>query len=145
MQFQIDVNLNAAPALLEAINNLAAAFTADTTIARAARKPAAKAADPVKAAEPQPPVPAGKPVAAAESTQTATAEKAPAEATQTAASPSSLATDKGITVAEVRKAIAALAEKDRPRALSLLTSRGAQSVSALKPEHYADVYREATQ
>lgn len=53
MQVQIGVTLDASPALLEVLSNLAAALTADSTIARAARAPRATKKD-------TPPEPLGK-------------------------------------------------------------------------------------
>lgn len=113
---KIDINITASPSLIAAL----AALASSVTVAR----------EPEKPETPQTP----------ESTKTAEAKPPAAPPSQ-----SSPAQVREITITEVRKAISALADKDRARAISLLTARGAQSVSTLKPEHYADVYREATQ
>lgn len=73
MQVQIGVTLDASPALLEVLNNLAAALTADSTIARAARTPRATKKD-APAADPAPAEVPGKSAPAAESS-TADTEK----------------------------------------------------------------------
>lgn len=73
MQVQIGVTLDASPALLEVLNNLTAALTADNTIARAARTPRATKKD-APAADPAPAEVPGKSAPAAESS-TADTEK----------------------------------------------------------------------
>ena len=66
MQVQIGVTLDASPALLEVLNNLTAALTADSTIARAARTPRATKKD-APAADPAPTEAPGKSAPAVES------------------------------------------------------------------------------
>ena len=48
------------------------------------------------------------------------------------------------TIAQVRAAIAKLAQTDKARALEILSKRGAASVSALAEEHYAAALAEAS-
>jgi len=49
-----------------------------------------------------------------------------------------------VTIEQVRAAVAAMAGKDTKAARALLAKYEAQSVSALKPEHYAAVLAGAT-
>lgn len=169
MQFDVNVNLAASPELLAAINNLAAAFTAESTITRAAtrRTPSAKKEDPAGStltgavggtltappgSAPQAAPQAGTPPAEAPG-KSASAEPPPptessasAKTTTTTGSVTGAApSDKTPTVVDVRAALAALVKTDRDRAVALLAKYGAASVSALKSEHYAAVLEEAKQ
>lgn len=174
MQVQIGVTLDASPALLEVLNNLTAALTADSTIARAARTPRATKKD-VPATDPAPAETPGKSAPAAESS-TADTEKstvsgsarsstteppteAPGKSAAAAAStpPAAASSPAGgsggaattspsssITREQIRVALGKLALTDKAKALAILSEHGATSVTTLAVQHYPAVLAAAT-
>lgn len=141
MQFDVNVNLAASPELLAAINNLAAAFAAENTITRAARKTPAAKKEEAPASTAEAPGKSVSSVAPPPSTNTLPYSSQETAGSATNASPS----DKKPTVVEVRAALAALVKTNREKAIALLAKYGAASVSALKEEHYSAVLEEAKQ
>ena len=173
MQVQIGVTLDASPALLEALSNLTAALTADSTIARAARTPRTTKKD-VPAADPVPAEVPGKSAPAAEkgtsdtgkstgngspgaSTTEPPAEEPgksapaaesppPAAASSPASGSASAATTSpsSITREQIRVALGKLAQTDKAKALAILSENGATSVTTLAVEKYPAVLAAAT-
>lgn len=164
MQFDVNVRLIASPELLAAINNLAAAFTAEGTITRAASRRATTGGKENSPANST--LPATRnvgtdstpletpPVEAHVNTNVVLSSAEPAPTTENTASSktpaSGVAKDESgpenpPTVVEVRSALAALVKTNREKAVALLAKYGAASVSALKPEHYSAVLEEAKQ
>lgn len=174
MQVQIGVTLDASPALLEVLSNIAAALTADSTLARAARTPRTTkkdvpAADPVPAEVPGKSVPAAEKGAAdaekstgsgsAGSSTTEPAAEAPGKSAPAAESPppaaasspasgsASAATtshSSSITREQIRVALGKLAQTDKAKALAILSENGATSVTTLAVEKYPAVLAAAT-
>ena len=172
MQVQIGVTLDASPALVEALSNLTAALTADSTIARAARTPRTTKKD-------TPPEPSGKsaseasasankpggeekssgsdaPTGSAEKTEPAAeapgksapaAESPPPAAASSPASGSASAattSPSSITREQIRVALGKLAQTDKAKALAILSENGATSVTTLAVEKYPAVLAAAT-
>ncbi len=163
MQVQIGITLDASPALLEVLSNIAASIAADSTITRAARTPratknalaeapgksapavadtlpaeptssSAKGSGNAAAAEPPAEAP-GKPASSADAPSTS-----PAASSATTASPSDAKPD----IAAVRAILGKLALKDKAQALALLAEHKSASVSALPTTAYAAVIAAAT-
>lgn len=160
----INVNLSGLDALAASIESLADALKAGVTAnqiidtakqsSRKPRAPAPAAAPVVESGN----APASGPTDTATpdtpaSTAPAAETQAPAAEPSKPASPSepaaetkppAAAQDSKPTIAQVRAAIAKLAQTDKARALEILSKRGAASVSALAEEHYAAALAEAT-
>ena len=156
----INVNLSGLDALAASIESLADALKAGVTAnqiidtakqsSRKPRTPAPAAAPVVEAgnaptdtatsATPASTAPAAETQApAAEPSKPASPSEPAAETKPPEAAPASKP-----TIAQVRAAIAKLAQTDKARALEILSKRGAASVSALAEEHYAAALAEAT-
>lgn len=133
MDFQVNVTLDASEALVGALNNIAAALAAGAAVSKAANtsKPRAPKATVEE-----------KDNGASESGADCQPETA-GPATTEPPSPVVAEVVK-VTVEQVRAAVAALAKANREKAVEILKAHGAESVSALKPEHYAGVLKEAT-
>lgn len=166
MQVQVCVTLDASPALLEVLGNLAAALTADSTIARAARTPRTtkkdvlpadqapaeapgKSAASVATTSPAatPPAEKTKPLAEAPGKSVPAAESPPpAEASSPASGSASAATTSpsSITREQIRVALGKLAQTDKAKALAILSENGATSVTTLAVEKYPAVLAAAT-
>lgn len=130
MTFQVNVTLDASEALVGALNNIAAALAAGAAVSKAAgtSKKQRTVGEKDNGASEQ-----GSADAVADPATTETPSTVVAEVVKTE-----------VTVEQVRTAVAALAKTNRDKALTILKSHGADSVSALKPEHYAGVLKEAT-
>lgn len=135
MTFQVNVTLDASEALVGALNNIAAALAAGAAVSKAAgtsktRTPKATVEEKDNGASEQGSVDAAETVVAdpatAETPSTVVAEVVKTE----------------VTVEQVRAAVAALAKANREKAVAILKAHGADSVSALKPEHYVSVLKE---
>jgi outer membrane biosynthesis protein TonB len=110
-----ELNVGGLDALAGAINNLAAAMQATNALEKASTPPKkAKQEQALKEPEPAP-----KPEQPPEPPKQEPAVK--------------------VTIADVRAAIAALAKTDKERALKILESVGAKSVSLIKEEDYEKV------
>ena len=151
----INVNLSGLDALAASIESLADALKAGVTanqIIDTAKQSSRKPRTPAPAAAPV--VETGNaPTDTPASTAPAAETQAPAAEPSKPASPSepaaetkspAAAQDSKPTIAQVRAAIAKLAQTDKARALEILSKRGAASVSALAEEHYAAALAEAT-
>ena len=135
MQIEIGITLNASPALLEVLGNLAAGLSAETAINRASRKPATPKAL-VGAKVP----PAAQEAAPVDEAKPAEVRKEqPGKPLATGAATTSPSEPVTITVAQVRAAFATLAGRDRDAAIAILARHGVKSVSALDPAAYAEV------
>ncbi len=162
----ININLSGLDALAASIESLAEALkagvTANEVIAKASsRKPKppapvaaapevgnAPASGPTDTATPATPASTAPvvetPSAAPEPSKPASPSEPVAAHEAEAATFNIAAQDGKPTIAQVRAAIAKLAQTDKARALEILSKRGAASVSALKEEDYAAAFAEAS-
>ena len=155
MQVQIGVTLDASPALLEVLGNLAAALTADSPIARAARTPRTTKKD-VPAADPVPAEVPGKSAPAAEKGTSDTGKSTgsgsagssttepPTEAPASGSASAATTSPSSITREQIRVALGKLAQTDKAKALAILSENGATSVTTLAVEKYPAVLAAAT-
>lgn len=155
MQVQIGVTLDASPALLEVLGNLAAALTADSPIARAARTPRTTKKD-VPAADPVPAEVPGKSAPAAEKGTSDTGKSTgsgsagssttepPTEAPASGSASAATASPSSITREQIRVALGKLAQTDKAKALAILSENGATSVTTLAVDKYPAVLAAAT-
>lgn len=128
-----------APALVDAINNLANALTGGIVVPANAKTPEPKAAPAPAPVENPTPAPVAPPVTGVSSVNAPAPAATPA-APEAVAAPSPAAATKVVTFDEIVSAGSQLLDAGRMNdLLGLLKGLGVQAITQLKPEQYADV------
>ena len=128
-----------APALVDAINNLANALTGGIVVPANAKTPEPKAAPAPAPVENPTPAPVAPPVTGVSSVNAPTSAATPT-APEAVAAPSPAAATKAVTFDEIVSAGSQLLDAGRMNdLLGLLKGFGVQAITQLKPEQYADV------